>query len=61
MAPAVTPQALPSDLNSPYALEQVTYQVNQASDAQVAQLEKCLAKYPSVAGVTLQDSSDEGN
>jgi hypothetical protein len=61
MAPAVTPQALPSDLSSPYALEQLTYQVNQATDAQVAQLEKCLAKYPSVAGVTLQDSSDEGN
>jgi hypothetical protein len=60
-APAVTPQALPSDLNSPYALQQLTYQVNQATDAQVAQLEKCLAKYPSVAGVTLQDSSDEGN
>lgn len=60
-APAVTPQALPSDLNSPYALQQLTYQVNQASDAQVAQLEKCLAKYPSVVGVTLQDSSDEGN
>jgi hypothetical protein len=61
MAPAVTPQALPSNLNSPYALQQLTYQVNQATDAQVAQLEKCLAKYPSVAGVTLQDSSDEGN
>jgi hypothetical protein len=27
----------------------------------VAMLEKCLAKFPAVAGVTLQDSSDEGN
>jgi hypothetical protein len=59
--PAVSPQALPSDLNSPYALQQLTYQVSQASDADVAQLERCLAKFPSVAGVTLQDSSDEGN
>ena len=59
--PAVTPQPLPSDLNSPYALQQLTYQVNQASDADVAMLEKCLAKFPVVAGVTLQDSSDEGN
>jgi hypothetical protein len=57
----VTPQPLPSDLSSPYALEQLTYQVNQASDADVAMLEKCLAKFPVVAGVTLQDSSDEGN
>ena len=59
--PAAHPQALPSDLNSPYALQQLTYQISQASDADVAQLEKCLAKFPAVAGVTLQDSSDEGN
>jgi hypothetical protein len=59
--PAVTPQPLPSDLKSHYALQQLTYQVNQASDADVAKLEKCLAKFPVVAGVTLQDSSDEGN
>jgi len=59
--PAVTAQPLPSDLHSPYALEQLTYQVNHASDADVAMLEKCLAKFPAVAGVTLQDSSDEGN
>ena len=32
-----------------------------ASDADVASLEKCLSKFPSVAGVTLQDSSDDGN
>jgi hypothetical protein len=59
--PNVTPQPLPSNMSSPYALSQVVYQINQASDADVALLEKCLAKFPSVAGVTLQDSSDEGN
>lgn len=59
--PNVTPQPLPSDMNSPYALEQVVYQINQASDADVALLEECLTKFPSVAGVTLQDSSDQGN
>jgi DMSO/TMAO reductase YedYZ molybdopterin-dependent catalytic subunit len=59
--PNVTPQPLPSSSNSPYSLEQVIYQINQASDADVALLEKCLAKFPSVAGVTLQDSADEGN
>jgi hypothetical protein len=59
--PAVVPQALPSNLNSPYALQQVTYTTTHASDADVAILEECLAKFPSVAGVTLQDSSDEGN
>src|SRR5271165_2173884 len=59
--PAVTAQPLPSDLSSPYALQQLTFQINHASDADVAQLETCLAKFPSVAGVTLQDSSDQGN
>jgi hypothetical protein len=59
--PDVTAQPLPANLKSPYALEQVVYQINHASDADVAMLEKCLAKFPSVAGVTLQDSSDEGN
>jgi hypothetical protein len=59
--PAVVPQPLPSGLNSPYALQHVTYQTTHASDADVAILEKCLAKFPFVAGVTLQDSSDAGN
>jgi hypothetical protein len=59
--PHVTPQPLPANLKSPYALQQLTYQINQASNADVALLEQCLAKFPSVAGVTLQDSSDEGN
>ena len=59
--PHVTPQPLPSNTNSPYSLEQVIYQINKASDADVALLEKCLTKFSSVAGVTLQDSADQGN
>ena len=59
--PNVTPQPLPSDMNSPYALAQVIYQINQASDADVAVLETCLSKFPTVTGISLQDSSDEGN
>lgn len=59
--PTVVPQPLPSNLNSPYALQQVIYQINHASNADVAVLEECLSKFHSVAGVTLQDSSDEGN
>ncbi|SRR6266851_5882613 len=58
--PAVTAQPLPSDLSSPYALHQLTFQVTHATDAEIAQLEKCLARFPSVAGITLQDSGDEG-
>jgi hypothetical protein len=58
--PSVTAQPLPSDVNSPYALEQVIYQISKASDADVALLEECLSKFPSVAGVTLQDAGDQG-
>jgi hypothetical protein len=58
--PAVTPPPLPSDLKSPYALQPLIYRIDHATDADVAMLEKCLAKYPSVAGITLQDSSDTG-
>ena len=59
--PAVKAQPLPSDLNnSPYALQQVTFRIDHASDADVARLETCLAKFPAVVGITLQDSSDMG-
>jgi hypothetical protein len=58
--PAVIPQPLPSDLNSPYALQQLIFRIDHASDADIAKLEVCLAKFPTVAGVSLQDSSDQG-
>jgi hypothetical protein len=57
--PNVTPQAVPASNASPYALQQLTFQIDHASNANVAQLEKCLAKFPVVAGVTLHDSSDD--
>ena len=58
--PEVKAPPVPSDLNSPYALQQLTYRIDHASNADVARLEKCLARFPSVLGVTLQDSSDMG-
>ena len=58
--PAVTAPPLPSDLNSPYALQQLIFRIDHASDADIAKLEVCLAKFPTVAGVSLQDSSDQG-
>jgi hypothetical protein len=60
--PAVTAQPLPPNLKKePYALEQLTYQITQASNAQVAQLQVCVSRFPSVTGVTLQDASDQGS
>jgi hypothetical protein len=55
----VTKQSLPDLKKYPYALQELTFGINNASDSQVANLEKCLNKFPSVEGVTLQDSSDD--
>ncbi len=60
-APTVSPQPIPDLKKYPYALQQLTYTISKASDAQVAALEKCLQKFPAVAGVTIQDSSDTGS
>src|ERR1700704_4737629 len=59
--PAGDAPPLPSDLSSPYALQQLIFRIDHASDADVARLETCLDKFPGVAGVTLQDSSDAGS
>jgi hypothetical protein len=58
--PAVRPSPLPDLKKYPYALNQLSYRVDSASDADIARLEQCLAKFGSVAGVTMQDSSDTG-
>ena len=58
--PDVRAQPVPSNLNSPYALQQLTFRIDHATNADVARLEKCLARFPSVVGVTLQDSTDMG-
>jgi len=44
----------------PGTLQQLTFRVDHASNADIAQLERCLAKFPAVVGITLQDSTDMG-
>jgi hypothetical protein len=56
--PEVKAQPVPSDLNSPYALQQLTFRIDHATNADVARLEKCLARFPAVVGITLQDQTD---
>jgi len=57
--PAVTVPSLPDLKRYPYALQELTFGVSDADDSQVANLEKCLDRFPSVEGITLQDSSDD--
>jgi hypothetical protein len=59
--PNVSPAPLPSGVPLLESLSQVVYQVNNASAADEARLQECLAKYPSVLGLTFSDSTDQGS
>jgi hypothetical protein len=59
--PNVSPAPLPSGVPLSESLDQVVYQVNNASDADEARLQECLAKYPSVLGLNFSDSTDQGS
>jgi hypothetical protein len=58
--PNVTAAPLAAGVPLSVSLSQVIYRVDHASDADKARLQVCLSKYPSVAGMTFQDSSDIG-
>jgi hypothetical protein len=58
--PNVHPEALPkvrSAMNMVYALR---YSTNNATNANLASLQECLQKFPSVSGINLQDTGDSG-
>lgn len=59
--PNVSAAPLPSGVPLQSSLSQVVYRVNNASATDEARLEECLSKFPSVAGISLQDSSDMGS
>jgi len=40
------------------AVDVIIYQVNNAGPADIARLQECLAKFPAVQGMNIQDSSD---
>jgi hypothetical protein len=56
-AEALPPPAKRTAQNMIYA---VTYRTNNASDANLAQLQQCLQRYPAVAGIDFEDSGDAG-
>lgn len=56
--PQARPEALPTDHLASDNLYDVIYRVDNASNAQLARLESCLQKYPSVTGVDLQTAGD---
>jgi hypothetical protein len=60
--PNVTPAPLPSGVPQSESLDQVVFNVSNASVADKARLQVCLEKYKSaVAGLDYQDSTDLGS
>jgi len=58
--PNVRAAALPHRQNAQTMAGGVTYRTDHASDANLAQLQQCLQRYPSVAGIDFGDSGDAG-
>lgn len=58
--PNVQAKAMPRQKHPQTAMYAVTYQTTNASDANVAQLQQCLQRFPSVAGIEFGDSGDDG-
>ena len=57
--PNVAAAAIPSGVPLESAVAEVVYKLDQnASPADIARLQECLAKFPSVQGMDLQDSTD---
>ena len=56
--PNVTAAPIPTSVPLSSAVSEIVYQINNASDADIARLQECLAKFPSVQGMDVQDSSD---
>lgn len=56
--PDVSAAPIPTGVPLASAVDQIVYQVTKASNADLARLQECLAKFPSVQGMDLQDSTD---
>jgi hypothetical protein len=50
---------LPAGVPLTSSLDQVVYSVTGASNADLAPLQECLSKFPSVEGLDIQDATDD--
>ncbi len=58
--PNVRAQALPRKRTAATMMYALTYRTDNASDANLAQLQQCLQRFPSVQGIDFEDSGDAG-
>ncbi len=57
--PGATPEPVPTSLNATEGTYDVRYRISQATDAQIAKLEQCLSRFPSVAGVNVEQEGGD--
>jgi hypothetical protein len=57
--PDVSAAPIPTGVPIASAVSEIVYQINNAGPADIARLQECLAKFPAVQGMDLQDSSDD--
>jgi hypothetical protein len=58
--PNVRAEALPRKQTPATMMYALTYRTDNASDANLAQLQQCLTRFPSVAGIQFGDAGDAG-
>jgi hypothetical protein len=58
--PNARPEALPAKRTAATMMYALTYRTDHASDANLAQLQQCLQKFPQVTGIDFGDSGDAG-
>jgi hypothetical protein len=58
--PNAPPLALPAKRSDATVVYDIRFNTTNASPANIAQLQTCLQKFPSVVGVTPQDTADAG-
>lgn len=58
--PNVWPEALPKTRNPAVMIYALRYRTDNASDADLAELQQCLQRFPAVSGIDFQDSGDAG-
>jgi hypothetical protein len=59
--PNVRAEALPRQPDPETLMYAVTYRTSNASNANLAQLQECLQRFPSVAGIDFEDAGDAGS
>ncbi len=58
--PDVRAEALPKTRNPGAMIYALRYSTDNASDADLAELQQCLQRFPAVAGIDFEDSGDAG-